>query len=148
MKKIMFDSNVFDKLSRIIGKIKDSAEKQYEYYITVTQVEELCKIPDSKMEKRIHNMIMLADLRPKLVPISAFVLGKARLGYARLGSGQAYYKILNDKHSNINDAIIADTSVFEGCTLITEDKDLFTRMTNHGYDVMYLDEFINTIIKP
>lgn len=145
MKKIMFDSNVFDKLPKIIEKIKNSAENQYEYYITTVQVEELCKIPDSKKETRVANILMLADLRPKLVPISVFVLGRARLGYARLGEGLVYNKILKDNGSNKNDAIIADTCVNEGCILITEDKELHDRMIVNGYSVMYLDEFIKTI---
>jgi predicted nuclease of predicted toxin-antitoxin system len=87
----------------------------------------------------------LADLRPKLVPISVFVLGRARLGYARLGEGLVYNKILKDNGSNKNDAIIADTCVNEGCILITEDKELHDRMIVNGYSVMYLDEFIKTI---
>lgn len=146
LKKIMFDSNIFDRLPKIIDKIKDSAEKQYEYYITTIQVEELCKIPDEKMETRVRNIIMLADLRPKLVPTSLFVLGRARLGYAKLGYGEVYNKILNNNKSNIEDAIIADTAVSEGCTLVTEDKDLYDRMLKNGYNVMYFSQFMDTII--
>lgn len=146
MKKIMFDTNVFDKLSQLIDKIKKSAEKQYEYYVTTIQVEELCEIPDSKKDIRIRNILMLADLRARLVPISVCILnGRARLGYTRLGSGEVYNKILNENKSNEDDAVIADTAVFEGCILITEDKDLYSRMKNNDYSVMYLDEFINTI---
>jgi rRNA-processing protein FCF1 len=147
MEKIMFDSNVFDKLPQIISKIKESAENQYEYYITTIQVEELCEIPDEKKEKRVTNILMLADLRAKLVPISVFVLnGRARIGYARLGNGEVYHKILKENKSNSDDAIIADTAVFEGCTLITEDKELYSRMKRNSYSVMYLSDFINTIV--
>lgn len=146
MKRIMFDSNIFDRLPQIIEKIKNSAETQYEYYITTIQVEELCEIPDHKKEIRVRNILSLAELRAKLVPISVFILnGRARLGYARLGSGQVYYKILNNNKSNTDDAVIADTAVTEGCTLITEDKDLYSRMAKHGYNVMYLSDFIATI---
>mgnify|MGYP000925810503 CR=1 FL=1 len=146
MKKIMFDSNVFDKLPNIINKIKDSSEKQYEYYITTIQVEELCEIPDSKKNIRVNNILMLADLRAKLVPISVFILnGRARLGYARLGNGEIYKKILNENKSNIDDAIIADTCVFEGCTLVTEDKDLYSRMSRNGFEVIYFTDFMNSI---
>jgi len=141
----MFDSNVFDKLPEIINKLKKTSEQQYEYYITTIQVEELCEIPDEKIETRKTNILMLADLRAKLVPISVFVLGKARLGYARLGAGEVYKKVLNENSSNTNDAIIADTAVCEGCTLITEDKDLYERMRKNGYAVMYLYEFLRTI---
>jgi len=146
LKKIMFDSNVFDQLPSIIDKIKYSSESQYEYYITTIQVEELCEIPDEKIEKRKTNILMLADLRAKLVPISLMILnGRARIGYARLGTGEVYNSILNEKRSNIDDAVIADTAVFEGCTLITEDKNLYNRMHRTNYDVMFLDEFLETI---
>jgi len=146
MKKIMFDTNVFDKLPKIIEKIKKSAEVQYEYYITTIQIEELCEIPDTKKDIRVKNILMLAELRAKLVPISLLILnGRARLGYVRLGSGEVYRKIVKSNGSNTDDAVIADTAVSEGCTLITEDKALYTRMKNNGYDVMYLDDFINTI---
>jgi len=147
IKKIMFDSNVFDKLPEIINLIKESAGTQYEYYITSIQVEELCEIPDDKKEKRIKNLLMLADLRATLVPESLFVIGTARLGYARLGEGEVYQKILNTNKSNVDDAVIADTSIYEDCILVTEDKDLYNRMLKNGYDVMYLHDFINTIHK-
>jgi len=127
MKKIMFDTNVFDKLPEFIELIRDSAT-QYEYYITTIQIDELCDIPDHKIDIRKRNFLMLADLRARLVPLSVFILGCARLGYARLGEGEVFNKILNSNRSNIEDAAIADTAVYEGCTLITNDDDLYERM--------------------
>lgn len=142
----MFDSNVFDRLPQIIEKIKNFAETQYECYITTIQVEELCEIPDCKIEIRVRNILSLADVGAKLVPISVFVLnGRARLGYARSGNGEVYHKILNKNKSNTEDAVIADTAVTEECTVITEDKDLYSRMTKHGYNAIYLSDFIDTI---
>ena len=43
----MFDSNMFDNLPNCIDKIIYS-KVEYEYYVTTLQIEELCKIPDSK----------------------------------------------------------------------------------------------------
>ena len=89
---------------------------------------------------------MLADLRAKLVPISVFILnGRARLGYARLGEGEVYHKILNETASNIEDAAIADTAVFEGCTLITEDAKFYGKMRTNGYEVMNFSDFLETL---
>jgi len=145
LKKIMFDSNVFDKLPEFIDRVKNSAGSQYEYYITSIQVEELCEIPDDKQNIRKTNILMLVELRAKLVPISVFILnGRTRLGYARLGNWEVYRKILNDKKTNIDDAVIADTAVYEGCTLVTQDKDLYKKMKNNNYDVMYLEEFLDS----
>lgn len=144
-KKIMFDTNIFDKLPSIINKIKNSTDK-YEYYVTTIQVEELCEIPDDKISKRKSNILMLADLRAKLVPISLSILnGRAQLGYARLGDGKVYYSMLNGNKSNTDDAIIADTAVSEGCTLITNDKAFYNKMKSNNYDVMTLEELITEI---
>lgn len=145
MKRIMFDTNVFDKLPEFIELIRDS-EIQYEYYITTIQIDELCEIPDCKMDIRKNNFLMLADLRAHLVPLSVFILnGRARLGYTRLGEGEVYKKILNKNKSNIEDAVIADTAVYERCTLITNDDDLYKRMEKNGYDAMKFDDFIKTL---
>lgn len=145
MRKIMFDSNIFDKLPEFIGKIHHSTV-QYEYYVTTIQIDELCEIPDSKLDIRKRNILMLADLRAKLVPISVFVLGRARAGYARAGEGEVYQKILNKNSNNVEDAIIVDTAVFEGCTLITEDMKLYNKMRTYGYDVMCFSDFLKTFI--
>ncbi|MGE5579250.1 MAG: PIN domain-containing protein [Bacillota bacterium] len=146
MKRIMFDSNVFDQLPAIIETIKPAIGQMYELCVTTVQVEELCETPDPKKEKRAVNMLMLADLRPRLVPLSVCVLGsRARLGYARFGDGEVYEQILNASRSNTDDALIADTAVTEGCTLVTEDRDLYSRMQKNGYAVMSLSEFLATI---
>lgn len=145
MKRIMFDTNVFDKLSEFIELIHNST-MQYEYYITTIQIDELCEIPDNKIDIRKNNFLMLVDLRAHLVPLSIFILnGRARLGYARLGEGKVYKEILNKNKSNIEDAAIADTAVYEGCTLITNDDDLYRRMEKDGYDVMKFEDFIRTL---
>lgn len=144
MKRIMFDTNVFDKLPEFIKLIRNS-KMQYEYYITTIQIDELCDIPDHKIDIRKGNILMLADLRARLVPLSVFVLGWARLGYARLGKGEVFNKILNKNRNNIEDAAIADTAVYEGCTLITNDDDLYRKMEKNGYDVMKFEDFINTL---
>lgn len=145
MKKIMFDSNIFDKLPEFIELIHNSTT-QYEYYITTIQIDELCEIPDSKIDIRKNNILMLSDLRARLVPISVFILnGRTYLGYARLGEGEVYHKILNENSSNIDDAVIADTAVFEGCTLITEDYKFCGKMRANGYEAMSFPDFLETL---
>ena len=140
----MFDSNMFDNLPNCIDKIIYS-KVEYEYYVTTLQIEELCKIPDSKKDKRISLITHLAILRPKLIPIPTFVLGYAKLGQVKLGDGIEYNKILNKTKSNIADALIASTAVNEGCTLITDDTKLTTKMKNNNYPVMSFSEFIESL---
>lgn len=45
--KIMFDSNIFDRLDEIDVQLKGSHDR-FEYFITSIQVEELSEIPDEK----------------------------------------------------------------------------------------------------
>lgn len=140
--KVMLDSNVFDRLPEFIDIFK-KGQKDIEYYITTVQIDELCEIKDDKVETRKNRILMLAILRPTLVPISVFALnGRAYLGYARLGEGEVFKKMLTGNDKDIDDAIIADTAVYEHCTLITDDKRLYNRMKRNNYDVMTIDEFI------
>ena len=141
----MFDTHVFDKLPKVIEKVKEKININFELYVTSLQVEEISNIPDSKKEKRCRNMIMLTDLRAKLVPTSVFILGKSRLNYGRLGTGEVYKKILNISRNNVNDAVIADTSVFEECILVTDDKELFNKMKKNGYQVLDFETFMKSI---
>jgi rRNA-processing protein FCF1 len=142
--KVMFDSNVFDLLHRNIDLLKKN-ENKYEVIITTIQIEELCRIPDCKLEERIKNFIMLVDIRARLVPSSIFVLSKSRLNYGRLGIGEVYNKILKPSKRNINDAIIADTAVCENCCLVTEDIELYNKLKENGYETIMYNDFIELI---
>ena len=46
---------------------------------------------------------------------------------------------------NIDDAIIADTAVFEGCTLVTEDIRFQRKMEVNGYSAMSFSDFIQSL---
>lgn len=138
----MFDSNIFDKLPSFIDVIHHSMVN-HEYHITTIQVEELCEIPDCKIEIRKRNILMLADMRAKLVPASVCVVGeRARIGYVKIGTGSVYSQIINENNSNRDDAIIADTAVSEGCTLVTADIRFLNKMNSYGYSAISFDEFI------
>jgi len=141
MKKIMFDTNVFDKLPEMIETLQRGKD-HYKYYVTSVQIEEICNIPDLNKERRIVNMLMLSEIRAELVPVSVLIFGYSRFGFASFGEGKVYEEILSPNHSNIRDAMIVDTAVHEGCTLITEDKDLYKKMTRNGYNAMLLSEFM------
>lgn len=140
----MFDSNVFDKLPDFIEKIHKSSAK-YEYYITSIQIDELCTIPDKKIDIRKRNILMLADIRARLIPTSVFVYDSTYYDFATFGNGTVFNKILNENSSNKDDAIIADTAVFEGCTLITDDSRFYDKMKKNNFNVMRFDEFIQTL---
>lgn len=144
MIKIMFDTNVFDQLQNYMEMIKKSTNK-YQYFITTIQIDELCEIPDIATRK--NNFLMLADLRATLVPLSVCILnGIAHLNYVRLGNGEVYEQILSPSHNNINDAAIADTAVYENCTLVTDDKDFYKKMKRQGYASMKFNDFLQSLM--
>jgi rRNA-processing protein FCF1 len=146
MKKIMFDTNIFDKLGDVISVIEGTVDKgTYEYLVTTTQIEELCNISDSKIEIRKQNFLRLAKLHAKLVSTSVSILGDAVLGSTILGVGEVYDNTLKESGENIHDSIIADTAIDNGCTLITTDKNLYNKMKSQECSVMTLKEFIDSI---
>ncbi|TLG79739.1 PIN domain-containing protein [Vagococcus zengguangii] len=144
--KIMFDSNIFDRLDEIDSQLKGS-EEEFDYYITSIQVQELSEIPDTKKEVRTMNLLRLAKLRAKLISTSVAVYGYSRYNMARMGDGIVYNQMLNDSKNNIKDAIIADTAVNEMCTLVTEDDELYKKMTRHNYSVLKMEEFLDLVKK-
>ncbi len=147
MEKFMFDSNIYDKLPEIIEKI-NSSKNEYEFYITTIQIEELSKIPDSKQSIRERNLLMLAMLRPKLVPLNTAIYDKCRYDLVKYDEGQAYEKILKKTGSNINDALIADTAIANSCTLVTDDNaDFCQRVKKKGYQALTYSEFFNMLTK-
>jgi len=132
----MFDSCSFDKIIEYGDKekLENSLEKDYEYFITSIQIEEICRIPDE--EKRISIMLHISSMRPKIISTHSFVLGYARLGYARFGDSILYKQLLNSNKSNVKDAIIAETAIKEDCTLVTEDKDFIKIMKKNDYETI------------
>lgn len=144
MRKIMFDSNIFDVLPNYITKLKQLT-KEYEFFITTIQTDEIADISDDKKRKRRQNFLMLADLRPKVVSLSLGIWDLARFDYMHLGPAQVYYKLLNPSGNNKHDAAIADTAVREGCTLVTNDMKLYRKMKKYGYSVLTFEEFLGDI---
>jgi len=145
-KRIMFDTNIYDNIVDQIHEINKTTDR-IDYYITAIQIEEICKIPDSKEnieETRTRNFLRLVILRAKIVPTSIFILGYSRFDYACWSTPEAvqiYNKFVNPSGNNIKDAIIATTAVCEGCILVTEDKLLYNKMKVNNYEVMNLNEF-------
>lgn len=135
MKKIMLDSNIFDELCIDFNLIMKNKEK-YKFYITYTQIDEINNMPKSKSEKKNKILENIERLEVEKVKASVTILGKCRLGQTKIGRGKVYSKIVKDNGSNSNDSIIADTSVSEGCTLITNDKKLYNRMKRNNNAAM------------
>ena len=151
MHKYMFDTNMFDKAlysgkANIIGKRND-----IQICISATQAEEIANIPDSSVydpnskEKRIRLIITMLQLNVRLV-LNAAVVEYGRLGTCVLGN-EEIDNVLNriyskmPKSRSISDCIIAEASIREGCTLVTEDKDLLKAMAAFEYPAINWNDF-------
>ena len=128
--KVMFDTNAFDKLFPYIPKLKQLAG-EIEYYITDIQICELAKIPDDRKEVRLKNIRNLCELRPYLVSVP-FTFDRINFSKLSFKSEASYKEILNETHSNRNDALIAATAIREGCLLVTDDTRLIKRVLQSG----------------
>ena len=134
-KRILFDNNSIDKVSEHLDEYK-KLKKKIDFFVCATVIAELADIPDSKKEVRLKRLLSFVDIEARLLPDACFIWGYSIWGNACWGAGKVYESILNEKGGNIKDAIIAETAVKNNCVLLTNDKTLYKRMKDHGYDVI------------
>jgi rRNA-processing protein FCF1 len=149
-KNIMFDTNSFDKILSgevNINAIKKSINLGYRYFITHIQTDELSNIPDNKKDKRAKLVLFLSAVAPSLIPTESFVLGYTRLGYGKLGTPGYYEKLLNEKKTNIKDAIIGDTAIKNKFIIVTEDKGFTKKINSLGGIAITPKEFTDKLEK-
>ena len=142
--KIMFDTNAYDKARKNISLIR-RGKKQCEYYITEIQIKEVASIPDNKKEERKSDLLSIVELRPRIVPIP-FSFDYISFAHFSFNVCPDYWHILKKSKANRNDALIAATAIYEGCTLVTDDKELIKKMVRLGKDVVTFDEFLQRYI--
>jgi hypothetical protein len=116
MVTILLDSNVYDAL--------DQDPTVRSMIATLIAQGDLRMIATPKVLDELHSSPFggLPDWFPvELEAESAFVLGHAQLGMARLGSGDIYTQHRGES-SKVPDAIIADSAHASADILVTEDK--------------------------
>lgn len=145
VKKIMFDTNAYDRLIsdphalEIYAKAEDGG---YEFYLTHIQIDEINEIPDKHKEKRGLAILFLAYGRPRIIDTESMVLDVSRLDFCKFGEEDSYYnQLLNDSKNNCNDALIGETSIINGFTLVTDDKRLTNKILNIGGQVVNFNDF-------
>lgn len=140
--RVLIDNNCIDTLG-VFSDIYKHLTSQYEFCVSSIIVEELASIPDDKMEKRIKTFIALSKAEVKFVLDAIKIYGVTRYDccrYADEKTRKVYHEILNESGNNVKDAIIAATAAYENCILLTNDKELYKKMKEHGYAVMSFDE--------
>ncbi len=109
--------------------------------VTHIQIDEINNTSDQ--ERRARLSLVQASLIKGVIPTETTVLDIARLGYSNLGNGILYSKIKMDldqirsKENNIQDALIAETSIKNGYILITADANLSIVTQKHGGQIHY-----------
>lgn len=137
--KIILDSNIFDDIISGNLKIDDSVKTKAEFYITHLQVDEINKCPDE--EKRAKLFLFMGKASPVIIPTSSFVLGRSRLGEARLGDGIIFEELKKGNIKHTEDALIGETAIKENLILVTQDKTLKNKVNSQGGKAIDLTEF-------
>lgn len=140
--KICFDSNVFDEMVSGNLNISDliALKEKLEYYITHIQVDEINECSDK--DKRSRLFLIMGKLSPIIIPTTSFILGKSRLGEARLGDGHIFEELKNGNIKNTEDALIGEVSIKEGIILVTQDIKLKKYVNSNNGKAINVDEFI------
>lgn len=129
--KVIFDSNIFDDI--VTGKIDINIliQNGIEVYITHLQVDEINECSDT--EKRAQLFNSMTELRPHKVPTESFCIGVSRIGDAKINDGSGLIQKLEAGNSNnAHDALIGETAIKNGLTLITNDKKFKNRVIELG----------------
>ncbi|HET55860.1 MAG TPA: hypothetical protein ENN33_11650 [Ignavibacteria bacterium] len=139
--KFMLDTcaiNNLHKLGLTVVLLEDFLDKELaEFYITHIQNDELNEWDD--VEERKKATLLLAKIKPIVLPTESFIVGESRLGYAKLGDGEVLNEVINRRNmeKNIRDALIAETAILNNIILVTDDgpltkvaKDKEVRITN------------------
>jgi predicted nucleic acid-binding protein len=128
--KLIFDSNAFDDL--LIGTINIAQLVQggHEIYVTHIQIDEINKCSNEEKRARLFNYI--TELRPIKIPTESFVVGKSRIGHAKIGDGDLMDEIRNGNIKHTSDALIGEVAIKNQLTLITNDVRLINKVVKLG----------------
>jgi predicted nucleic acid-binding protein len=147
MNELMFDTNIFNKI--LDGKIEPSKLNDKICYVTHVQFDEIQATKDK--DRRLKLEEVFSRVLSELLPTESFILDVSRLDEARLGAGVTYEQLfqrLNElnksKPNNVQDALIGETALNNGITLVTEDLDLIKVITEFGGSACKLQEVIST----
>jgi len=137
MPSYMFDTNIFNSILDGVVEITNFREKAH-FYATHVLLDELRDT--SNTQRRQELIAVFEEVAGNKVPTESFVLGVSRLDEAKLGDEEndLYSKIkaeldkLNKNDpNNIQDALIAETAIKNGFTLVTHDSKLFSVATKY-----------------
>jgi len=145
MNEYMFDTNIFNKI--LDGQIDPSKLSSKDCYVTHVQFDEIQATKDK--DRRLKLEEVFSQVVSTQLPTESFVLDVSRLDEAKLSDGVRYEQLLQrlnelnkSKLNNVQDALIDETALTNGITLVTEDQDLAQVITEFGGFVCNLQDVI------
>lgn len=123
MKRIAIDNNMIDVIAETPGLLEaiQAAGARQQLVIITTHVleDEIERIPDQG--RRTQLRAVYDALPKKQVATADFVIGKSRLGMARLSDGHNYECYIGDgkKENHAFDALVVRTAIQEADVLVT-----------------------------
>jgi len=170
MSEFILDTNVFNKILDNKIDISKFLELGHKYYVTHIQRDEIL---NTKADERRHSLIALFfDIVDLNIPTESAVVGVSRVGGAKIIPtesavfgvscwGQCKFTAKNNlfepikdaldkiknKKNNLQDALIAETSIKNGYILITNDVNLATIVKDYNGKVLSFNEFYKSHFK-
>jgi predicted nucleic acid-binding protein len=115
----------------------DKLPSNSSFFASHIQIDEINNTKD--VERRACLLLKFAEVQPKIIPTESIVLGISRLNQAKFSARVLFDKLKQDldslnksKANNTQDALIAETAIVNGYTLLTSDRDLFEVAEKHG----------------
>lgn len=141
--RLIFDSNIFDRIIDGTLEIKNIINEGHQIYITHIQRDELEKC--SKVDKRIKLLKSLHEPGINTIPTESFVYDVSRYGSAKYSNGVLFEKIKNENVNHTEDALIGETAIKNDLILVTEDKDFRNKVNKEGGTALSINELMKTL---
>jgi predicted nucleic acid-binding protein len=150
MAQYIFDTNIFNRI--LDGNIDPIfISNKVKLRATHVEIDEL-KATSNK-ERRQKLLKVFEAIAPVQVSTESAVWGVSKWGKAKWTKEDNLYQLILDalntanggRKSNIQDALIAETAIFNKLTLVTEDIDLSEVAKKYGCEVISLEIFLQQI---
>lgn len=148
MTSYLMDTNAFNNIrdDKDVDVTTVARQARGRVYVTHHQADEINDTRDAARRAILMECLQTIDAETR--PTETFVLGKSRLGLAKLSDGGRYNAILaelnklNVKSSNKADALIGETAEAHGWVLVSDDRKFAKVMTGRGIRVICWRQFM------
>ncbi len=144
----IMDTNAFNNIcdNEDVDVASIARQARGRVYVTHCQWDEIKDTRNADRRSILAGCLQTIDA--DMWPTETFIVGRSRLGMAKLNEGGRYHAILDEmnrrkkKKSNVADALIGETAESRGCVLVSDDRDLSEVMTERGVRVIGWRQFV------